>query len=141
KVVLYLHGDRHRSPASTSVLEPTGRLALLANATVLFPRYRPEFPAALDDVHAAYEHARESGPVMLAGERLGAALAAALMVRLRDTGAAQPGCAVLVSALLDLTLDAPSLLLNAGADPAFDAAELRRRVERYAGDTPRTDPL
>ncbi|TDC56773.1 alpha/beta hydrolase [Actinomadura sp. KC345] len=141
KVVLYLHGDRHRPPVSTSEPGPAGRLALRANALLVFARYRAEFPAALDDVHAAYEHAVESGPVVVAGERLGAGLAAALLVRLRDTGAVQPACAVLVSALLDLTLEAPSLTLNAGADPAFDLAGLRNLVDRHAGSTPRTDPL
>ena len=140
KVVLYLRGDRPH-PTAATVLEPYGRLARRANAMVVFPRYRAEFPAALDDVHAAYEEARESGPVMLAGDRLGGGLAAALLVRLRDTGAAPPACAVLVSALLDLTLEAPSLLLNAAADPTVDLGVLRRRVARHAGSTPRTDPL
>ncbi|WP_254716237.1 alpha/beta hydrolase fold domain-containing protein [Actinomadura sp. WMMB 499] len=140
KVVLYLRGDRP-APSASTVLEPYGRLARQANAMVMFPRYRAEFPAALDDVHAAYERARESGPVVLAGDRLGGGLAAALLVRLRDTGAAQPSCAVLVSALLDLTLEAPSLQLNAAADPTFDLGVLRRRVARHAGSTPRTDPL
>ncbi|WP_233617673.1 alpha/beta hydrolase fold domain-containing protein [Actinomadura sp. WAC 06369] len=141
KTVLYLRGDRPHPAASASALEPYGRLALRANAAVVLPRHRAEFPAALDDVHRAYERARESGPVMLAGDRLGGGLAAALLVRLRDTGAAQPACAVLVSALLDLTLEAPSLLLNAAADPTFDLDALRERVARHAGDTPRTDPL
>jgi epsilon-lactone hydrolase len=52
-----------------------------------------------------------------------------------------PRCAVLVSALLDLTLEAPSLRLNASADPAFDIARLRRRVERYAAGADPADPL
>ncbi|MFD0901965.1 alpha/beta hydrolase fold domain-containing protein [Actinomadura sediminis] len=141
KIVLYLRGDRPHPAAPASVPEPYGRLALRANAVVAFPRHRAEFPAALDDVHDAYERARAEGPVMLAGDRLGGGLAAALLVRLRDTGAPPPACAVLVSALLDLTLEAPSLLLNAAADPSFDLDVLRERVARHAGDTPRTDPL
>jgi acetyl esterase/lipase len=79
--------------------------------------------------------------VVVAGERLGAGLAAALLIRLRDAGAGLPVGAVLTSALLDLTLQAPSLLLNQAADPAFLAAELRRQVARYAAGTALTDPL
>ena len=78
--------------------------------------------------------------MVVAGERLGAGLAAALLARLRDTGAALPRCAVLVSAVLDLTMQAPSLLLNAAADPAFRVTELRRRVLRHAAGTALTDP-
>jgi acetyl esterase/lipase len=77
----------------------------------------------------------------VAGNRGGAGLAAALLVRLRDEGAEPPACAVLVSPLLDLTLQAPSLQLNAAADPTFDLDELRRRVARYAAGTELTDPL
>ncbi|HET9972491.1 MAG TPA: alpha/beta hydrolase fold domain-containing protein [Streptosporangiaceae bacterium] len=82
-----------------------------------------------------------SGPVVVAGERLGAGLAAALLIRLRDAGARLPHGAVLVSALLDLSLEAPSLLLNEAADPTFQLAELRRHAARYAAGTAPTDPL
>ncbi|GAA0998147.1 hypothetical protein GCM10009555_096950 [Acrocarpospora macrocephala] len=139
--VIYLHGNRDMSGAPEPGLDFAGRLALRTGAAVLCPRYRPEFPAALDDVHVAYDHSRAMAPVVVVGERLGAGLAAALLIRLRDLGVAPPRCAVLVSALLDLTLGAPSLLLNAGADSTFDVAELQRQVTRYAGGTPPTDPL
>jgi len=112
-VVLYLHGDRYLSGAPES---------------------------ALVDVHAGYRYSQAAGPVVVAGERLGAGLAAALLARLRDAGDPLPRCAVLVSALLDLTMQAPSLLLNAAADPAFRVTELRRRVLRYAAGRELTDP-
>jgi acetyl esterase/lipase len=56
-------------------------------------------------------------------------------------GAKEPECAVLSSALLDLTLDAPSLLLNAAADPGFDIDELRSHAARFAAGADRTNPL
>jgi acetyl esterase/lipase len=140
-VILYLHGDQYLSGSPETALDLAGHLALRTRAAVICPRYRPAFPAALDDVQAAYDRCRASGPVMVAGERLGAGLAAALLVRLRDEGAVPPRCAVLVSALLDLTLEAPSLLRNAAADPAFDLAEFRRRAARYAAGTAPADPL
>lgn len=43
--------------------------------------------------------------------------------------------------LLDLTLDTPSLLLNAAADRTTDVGTLHQRAASYAGPTPRTDPL
>jgi acetyl esterase/lipase len=78
--------------------------------------------------------------VAIAGEGLGAGLAAALLLHLRDVEAPLPHSAVLISGLLDLTLDARSLELSHG-DRGFDLAELRRKVGRYAGDTPLTDPM
>ncbi|MFB4298716.1 alpha/beta hydrolase fold domain-containing protein [Actinomadura sp. NTSP31] len=139
--VLYLPGDGGPHGTPEPVLDLAGRLATRMAATVVCGRYGTSFATALDDVRAAYEHCRASGPTVVAGERFGAGLAAALLLRLRDLGAEPPRCAVLVSGLLDLTLEAPSLRLNAGADPAFDAARLRRRVERYAAGADRADPL
>ncbi len=140
-VILYLHGDRYLAGAPESVLGLAGRLALRTGSVVVCARYRNAFPAALDDVQAGYGYSQAAGPVVVAGERLGAGLAAALLVRLRDAGAAMPRCAVLVSGLLDLTMRAPSLLLNGAADVTFRVGELRRQVARYAAGTPLADPL
>jgi acetyl esterase/lipase len=117
------------------------RLAAAAGATVVCCRWDAEFPAALRDASAGYRYCRAMGPVAVAGERLGAGLAASLLVWLRDTGAAMPRCATLVSAALDLTLQAPSMLLNAAADVTLDAGHLRERAERYAAGRPPSDPL
>ncbi|MBO2447652.1 alpha/beta hydrolase fold domain-containing protein [Actinomadura barringtoniae] len=123
-----------------TILHVAGRLSFPRGAVVVRPRFRPGFPGALDDLHASFERCRRRGPVMVAGEGLGAGIAAALLLRLRDEGAALPRCAVLVSALLDLAMDAPSLLLNQSADPEFDAAALRASVAAYAGNVPLGDP-
>ncbi|MGI8329455.1 alpha/beta hydrolase fold domain-containing protein [Actinomadura scrupuli] len=140
-VVLYLRGDRDLSGTPHAALDLAAPLALRTGAAVVCARHRPTFPAALEDVQAAYRHCRASGPVVVAGERAGAGLVAALLIRLRDLGAPLPRRAVLVSALLDLTLEAPSLSLNAGADPTFDVVELRRHVTRYAAGSRLADPL
>jgi len=140
-VVLYLHGDRYLSCAPEAALGLAGELAARTGALVVCARYRDAFPEALEDVHAAFCYGESLGPVVVAGERLGAGLAAALLIRLRDAGTALPRCAVLVSGLLDLRMEASSLLLNAGVDPTFSVDELRRRVAGYAGGTVLTDPL
>ena len=143
-VIVYLHGDRYLGSAPESALGLAARLAGRTGATVVCLRYRCSFPDALEDAYAGYLHSTESlgaDSVAIAGERLGAGLAAALLIRLRDAGACLPQCAILTSALLDLSLEAPSLLLNEAADPTFRVAELRRRVVRYAAGTAPTDPL
>lgn len=135
-VVMYLHGD---PDGPDGLLERAAELAVLTNATVVCPRYRATFPGALIDAHSAYRYCQAAGPVAVAGEGLGAALAAAMTVQLRDSEATAPRCTVLVSALLDLTLESRSLLFTASADPAFDLDELRARVIAYSRNTPRTD--
>lgn len=140
-VVLYLHrgGDTGASPQGG--YEPAERLALGSGATVVLPRYRATFPEALADVQRSYRFCRDEGPVVVAGERLGAGLAASLMVWLRDNDEPLPQCAIMVAALLDLTLEAKSVLLNATADPAFDLKGLRRHVARYAAGADPADAL
>ncbi|MEO3787477.1 alpha/beta hydrolase fold domain-containing protein [Actinocorallia sp. B10E7] len=139
--VLYLHGDRYLGGSPEAALDMAGHLALRTGGTVVCARYRSAFPASLHDAHTAYLHAEALGPVAVAGEGSGAGLAAALMVHLRDSGAPLPRCATLVSGLLDLTLQAPSLLFNAGANPEFDLDRLRREVTRYADGAEPHDPL
>jgi monoterpene epsilon-lactone hydrolase len=138
-VILYLPGGPDVPGAPAPGL--ARHLARRTGATVVCSRYRPAFPAALEDVQAAYRYSRAAGPVVVAGERTGAGLAAALLVRLRDAGDELPLAAVLISGLLDAAMQAPSLLYNAAADRVLDAAGLRRTVARYAAGTDLTDPL
>ena len=137
-VILYLPGNQgagQEQPLDTAV-----RLAELTQSVVVWCRYRSTFPAALQDVHAGYRYCQNTGPVVVAGERMGAGLAAALLVQLRDSGTPLPQCAVLVSALLDLTMQAKSLRLHASGDSTMKITELRQRVADYAGGALLTDP-
>lgn len=134
-VMLFLDGGNAMS-------DMTKRLAVRTGTTVVCPRYRPTFPDAITDVATAYRHAEDLGPVvMVGGARMGAGLAAALLVHRRDSGDELPTCAVLVSGLLDLSLEAMSLRINASNDPTFDLARHQRFVASYAGGRPLTDPL
>lgn len=135
-VVLYLHGE---PDGPEQVLDRVRDLALRTGAAVVCPRYRIAFPAALVDAHSGYGYCQAEGSVVVIGEGLGAALATAMLVQLRDSEARLPRGAVLVSALLDLSLDTRSVQFNASTDPAFDVAGLRRRVADYARGTPLTD--
>ena len=133
-VVLYL-------PATPEPdLDTAARLARLTGSTVLCCHYRDHFPEALQDAHAGYRYCRHEGEVVVVGERMGAGLAAALLVQLRDSGADLPARAVLVSALLDLTMRARSLRLHASGEASSRITELRQRVSDYAGGAQLTDP-
>jgi acetyl esterase/lipase len=136
-VILYIHG----APAGGHELETARRLAELTGASVVCPGYRATFPVAFEDVRAAYRRCKHAGPVSLVGERMGAGLAAALLVYLRDLGASLPRCAVLVSGLFDLTMRANSLLLNARAEPTLDVTQIKQLVSDYAGGATLTNPL
>lgn len=145
-VLVYLHSDRYLGSAPESALGLAGHLAARTGVVVVCPRYRSSFPDALKDAHAGYRFGAQvlgspGSGLVVAGERLGAGLAAALLIRLRDVGDVLPGGAVLVSALLDFSLEAPSLQLNEAADPTFRLGELRRRAARYAAGTAVSDPL
>jgi epsilon-lactone hydrolase len=140
-VIFYVHGDQYLASAPEAAIDLAGHLALRTGAEVVCPRFRPSFPPALEDIRSAFDYCHTAGSVIVAGERVGAGLVAALLVRLRDEGALLPQRAVLVSPLLDLTLETPSLSVNARADPSFDVAELRRRAAVYADGTAPTDPL
>ncbi|NUS82043.1 MAG: alpha/beta hydrolase fold domain-containing protein [Streptomyces sp.] len=141
QTVLFLHGDPRLGGSPQDALPTARELARLTGCAVVCARYRPHFPEAVEDAYAAWEHCHGQGPAAVAGKRLGGALAAGLLLRLRDEGAAPPSCAVLSSPLLDFTLDAPSLLLNAAADRTVDAEALPVRAAAYAGPTPRDHPL
>jgi monoterpene epsilon-lactone hydrolase len=123
--------------ARAHAIELATALSARTGATVVCTRYRPAFPDALDDVDAAYRFCRDVGPVAVVGERLGAWLAATVMIRLRDSGDEQPWAAVLIGALLDLTMDSRSLRLQTGVDPGFNVDVLRERVAAWgAGSRP-----
>ncbi|GAA4825108.1 alpha/beta hydrolase fold domain-containing protein [Streptomyces ziwulingensis] len=141
QTVLYVHGDSRLAGTPQDALPTARELTRRTGQAVVCARYRPRFPQALEDVYAAWEHCHERGPVAVAGKRLGGALAAGLLLRLRDAGAPLPTCAVLTSPVLDFTLDAPSLFRNAAADRTVDAETLPLRVAAYAGTTPRDHPL
>ncbi|MDX6741051.1 alpha/beta hydrolase fold domain-containing protein [Actinocorallia sp. A-T 12471] len=134
-VVLHLSG--REEPA----LETAALWSAHTGATVVCARHRLTYPQALQDAQAAYEYCRTLGTVIVAGERIGASITSSLLVRLRDLGAPMPRGAILSSAILDLTLDAPSIAFNAGADPAFDAPALRATAASYASTTSPSDPL
>jgi salicylate hydroxylase len=128
-----------------------GRLAEAVGGWSLVPDYRlaPEhpFPAALDDVLAAYRWlAREypRAPVLVSGECAGGGLALALAVALRD--AAEPASRMpagvhVVSPFCDLAPPAESLDAAADSDPWLNRIALLQLAACYIHDTDPGDAL
>lgn len=127
------------------------RIAAEAGCAVLAAGYRlaPEhpFPAGLDDCGAAYrwacDHAATLGcnpdRVAIGGESAGANLAAALTLRRRDRGEAQPLFQCLIHPVTDLRLVASSI--DAVEGPGLNRAFMEAARDLYLGGAgAATDP-
>lgn len=129
--VLYLHGGGFTSGSAASSTEVAARIArtLYAPTWVVDYRLAPEdpYPAALDDVVAAYYELRSRYPerrIVVAGEDAGGNLAVALCLRLRSDSEALPAALHLVSPFLDLSLTSESIDTQGATDPWLDRRAL-----------------
>lgn len=108
-VLLYLHGGGYFA-CSPATHRPLTSAFAHAGFAVFAPDYRlaPEhpYPAALDDAHAVWHALRAQGHapsrLAVAGDSAGGGLSLALLLRLRDEGAALPAAACLFSPWTDL---------------------------------------
>jgi salicylate hydroxylase len=143
-VVLHLHGGGYVMGSAGLSAPLAGRLAEAAGGWSLVPDYRlaPEhpFPAALDDVLAAYRWlAREypQAPILVSGECAGGGLALSLALALRDSGgppARMPAGIHVVSPFCDLAPSAEHLSPAADTDPWFNRIALIQLAACYIHD-------
>jgi acetyl esterase/lipase len=143
--LLYLHGGAYFAGSPRGSRPITGVFAR-AGFDVFAPAYRLApahlFPAALDDVAAAYDRvARAAGRVVLAGDSAGGGLALALAQRLRAAGAPAPAALALFSPWTDLATTGASVRDNEDADPIFTRRALKLAARQYLGRTSARDPL
>lgn len=135
--LLYLHGGAFMA-GSPRLCRSTARFFARSGFDVFTPAYRlapaHRFPAALDDVTAAYERLAALGPVMLVGDSAGGGLALALMLRLRARGLPLPRAAALFSPWTDLSVSGASTRDNEGKDPIFTRRALRLAARQYLGE-------
>lgn len=123
-VLLYLHGGGYLAGSAATHRRWAARLAWATGADAFVPNYRlaPEhrFPAALDDAMSVYKgllaEGIEPGRVFIAGDSAGGGLAAALLLRLRDTNDPLPAGGILFSPYSDLEHKAESLTENRATD-------------------------
>ncbi len=146
--LLYIHGGGYFACSIE-----THRAITIAFARhgfrVFAPEYRlaPEhlFPAALDDVLAAYRGLLAQGvapeTLVLAGDSAGGGLALALMLALRDSGAPLPAAAALFSPWTDLAATGDSLRTNDLRCAMFHGRNVGEEARRYFGDADPRNPL
>jgi acetyl esterase/lipase len=147
-VLLWFHGGWYciGSPRTSAGLSSDLARRVDANVASVDYRLAPEhpYPAALDDAKAAYRALLESGvdsrSIAVVGESAGGGLAAALLASLRDSGLAQPACAVLLSPWTDLTLSGETMTSMVGIDPVFTPEKVGVRAADYVGSADPADP-
>lgn len=152
-VVLYVHGGGYVACSAATHRPVTAALARLTGRRVLAVDYRlaPEhrFPAALDDVVAAYRWLLDSGvpaaSVAAAGDSAGGGLALALAARARAEGLPAPACVVALSPWTDLAGTGASVRANDGRCAMFRPENVAQFAAAYLGgaspDDPRASPL
>jgi acetyl esterase/lipase len=121
---LYLHGGGYLAGSAATHRRWVARLAWATGADAFVPNYRlaPEhqFPAALEDAMAVYKgllaEGIEPARVIIAGDSAGGGLAAALLLRLRDTNQPLPAGGILFSPYTDLEHTADSIRENRATD-------------------------
>jgi len=141
RVLLYFHGGGYKMGSAVSHHELMCSLSAAASCRVLGLDYRllPEhrFPAPVEDAVAAWRWLLERGyaprRIAVAGDSAGGGLAAALLLQLREAGAALPAAAVLLSALTDFETRGASYDTRAACDPIHNRALIQALGRQYLG--------
>lgn len=141
--LLYLHGGGFVGGSPLTHRTITAAFAR-ANFCVFAPEYRlaPEhpFPAALDDVVAAWTAFSQGGPAVVAGDSAGGNLALALVVEARRRGLTPPAAVALFSPACDFLSRGASFRTNIRRDAMFRPDCLANLVPAYLGDADPLDP-
>lgn len=147
RVILYCHGGGYLFGSPLSYRAFTTRLAEAADARVFVLDYRlaPEhpFPAAADDVLAAYRWLSETTPaenIIVAGDSAGAGLSLSLLVQIKKAGLAMPAAAILMSPYADLNTTGDSLDANTATCAMFSGDSIRRAAATYLDGADALDP-
>ncbi|MGI6333355.1 MAG: cob(I)yrinic acid a,c-diamide adenosyltransferase [Saccharofermentanales bacterium] len=149
RVVLFLYGGgyvggtlHHNRNMASGLVRAIGQ-----KVVALDYRVAPEdpFPAALEDVLAAYDDLLEQGfaprAITLLGCSAGGGLALAAALAIRDSGRPQPGALVGLSPWFDLTLRQATIRANNGKDIVLKPLFLEAAARLYAKGKDRSDPL
>ena len=146
RVVLHIHGGAWIQGGGILCRAGTPSRAAGFGVRTYSVDYRmpPEhpFPAAIDDVVAAYRALladQDASQIVVARDSAGANIAAGLMQRLRDEGRTLPAGLVLDSPATDLTGGSDSLYANDGVDTVL-TGDFRQTMALYAGSTDARHP-
>jgi epsilon-lactone hydrolase len=147
--ILHIHGGGFALGSAAGSVGLASDLARKTGMRAVAVDYRlaPEhpYPAALDDVTAAYralaEQAGSSDPIVVSGESAGGNLAIELLIAGKAESLTMPAAALLLSPMTDLTVSSSSYASKAHADPAITERAIRTRVADYLAGTDAADPL
>lgn len=147
KVILYLHGGVYCIGSPQSHRNLCSHLAAYADRPVIALDYRlaPEhiFPAALDDVVAAYIELLAQGyapeDIVIAGDSAGGGLSLACLQQLRERNIQQPAAAFLISPWVDLRNSASSHTTQSAVDPVLSTQFLSLLRDHYLQGVANTD--
>jgi acetyl esterase/lipase len=147
-VLLYLHGSGYAVCSARTHRGLTSRLSGMAGLPVFACDYRlaphHRFPAAGDDVRAAYDWLLEQGwpaeRIVLAGDSAGGHLAVDLVLELARAGRPTPPGMALFSPLIDLTFALARQRERVRRDPLVSAARARRLLALYTRGADAADP-
>lgn len=147
-VLLYIHGGGFVSCSAATHRPVTTALARVAGCRVFGVDYRiaPEarFPAALDDVVAAYRWLLAEGApgagIAVAGESAGGGLALALALEARDAGMPAPRCVAALSPWTDLAATGDSVYSNDGRCAMFRPGNMAAFAAVYLAGASDRDP-
>jgi monoterpene epsilon-lactone hydrolase len=147
-VILYLHGGGYVLGSAQTGTHLATALARRVGSPAVSLEYRlaPEhpFPAAVEDVLAAYRELLDGGlrasDIVLAGDSAGGGLAIATMLAAGRADLPQPAGAAIFSPWVDLTLAGESMDTRAALDPIFNRERLGALADQYlAGQDPRDE--
>jgi monoterpene epsilon-lactone hydrolase len=147
--LLHIHGGGFALGSAAGSVGLASDLARRTGMRAVSVDYRlaPEhpYPAALDDVTAAYrallEQAGNADHIVVSGESAGGNLAIELLIAGKAEDLTMPAAALLLSPMTDLTVSGSSYAGKAHADPAISERAIRTRVADYLAGTDPADPL
>ncbi|QKC85300.1 alpha/beta hydrolase [Mesorhizobium sp. NZP2077] len=147
--ILYIHGGGYVLGSAEALTHFAGQIAARVGADTFVPDYRlaPEqpFPAAIDDVVAAYRGVVAEGPdrIVVVGDSAGGGLTLALLSIVaadKANGLMQPVGAAAMSPWTDLALTGDSFETRAEADPIFTRGVLQGFADMYLQGQDATNP-
>ena len=151
---MHLHGGWFNWGSAKAYRHFAGQIAARAGAAVFVPAYRlaPEypFPAAAEDVEAAYRGLIERGfsKIAVTGDSDGGNLSLGLLVQMAasgEDGSKELVGGVALSPVTDLALSGDSWMTRAESDPVFTKEQVTGLVESYLagrrGDDPSASPV
>jgi len=147
--MLYIHGGGYVLGSAEAFLHFAGQIAARVGANAFVPEYRlaPEhpFPAAIDDVIAAYRGLVAEGAerIVVVGDSAGGGLTLSLLSILASDntkGTVLPAGAAVMSPWTDLALTGESFETRAEADPIFTRGVLQGFADMYLQGEDPTNP-